>query len=88
MIWAAIAANGKTYLALIEKTVYSKHYITVLEQVFLPFSYFNYGKCQNDFVFMQDNASVHISNHSKEWFKHFYMDVLKWPALFADLTSI
>ena len=76
MIWAAISANGKTDLAFIENTMDSKLYTTVLERVLLSFSYINYGTGRNDFVFMQDNASVHRSKHSKEWFAEFDMDVL------------
>ena len=48
----------------------------------------NYGTGRNDFVFMKDNASVHRSNHSKEWFEEFDMDDFSWLALSSDLNPI
>ena len=92
MIWAEIAANGNTNLAFIENTMVSKPYKTVLEQVLenvlIPFAYFNYESVRNDLFLLQDNASVHRSNHSKEWFKEFDLDALKLPELSPDLHHI
>ena len=88
MIWAPISENGKTDLAIIENKMDSKLYTTVFEQIFLPFCYINYGTGRNNFVFMQDIASMHRSKHSKEWSAEFDMNVLNWPALSLDFNPI
>ena len=73
--------NIKIYLVIIEKNIVSKPFKTDFEQIFLPFFYLNCGTGQNNFVFMQDNASLNRPNHAKEKFKGVYMDIVKCPIL-------
>ncbi len=44
----------------------SNMYIDLLEDVLVTFLNKNND---NDFVFQQDNASIHVSNQSREWFR-------------------
>jgi len=45
----------------------------------------NYG---DDFIFHEDNASVHKSKKVKEFFKDSRINVLEWPAKSPDLNII
>lgn len=41
-----------------------------------------------DCVFQQDNASIHTSRSTKDWFSQQNVQVLDWPALNQDLNPI
>ena len=89
MIWAAISANGKTYLVFVEKRWTQRAtqlFWNISWSFLLLFACFIFGTGRNDFVLMQDKASVNGLYHSKEWLEEFYMDVLKWPALSSDIN--
>ena len=43
---------------------------------------------ENDFVFQQDNAAIHVSNSTKQWFAEHYIDIMAWPARSPDLNPI
>ncbi|KAG2993136.1 hypothetical protein PC118_g4170 [Phytophthora cactorum] len=51
----------------------------------LPFAHKNYGV---DFVFMQDNASIHASIETKSFFQEIGVQLLDWPARSPDLNPI
>ncbi|KAG2948016.1 hypothetical protein PC117_g6369 [Phytophthora cactorum] len=51
----------------------------------LPFAHKNYGV---DFVFMQDNASIHASIETKSFFQEIRVQLLDWPARSPDLNPI
>ena len=39
-----------------------------------------------DYIFQQDNASIHLSNETKEWSKEKQITVLDWPAISPNLN--
>lgn len=88
MIWAAISSKGKTCLCIVEGTLNKERYTQILEEYMLPFARAEYGTKKKDFVFMQDNASVHCARHCKSWFKQNKVKVLPWPALSPDMNPI
>ena len=84
-IWAAIAYNGASNIAVINCNLSSEKYCEVLTKCLLPFAA---EVCLQDWIFQQDNASCHKSNHTKCFLADNYVDVLPWPARSPDLNII
>ena len=83
MIWGGFSADGMTELAILDGKQDSEKYIFTLCEYLLPFAHHLYG-C--DFVFQQDNVSVHTSNVSIAFFEEMNIDVMNWPAKSPDLN--
>jgi transposase len=81
MIWGAFVANEIFDLQFIETKNNSQRYTDMLETALMPFM-------DNDLTFMQDNAPIHVSKHSKEWFENNGIKLLQWPARSPDLNPI
>lgn len=63
----------------------SQGYQNVLEQFLLPVA----GEiCGDGWVFQQDNAAVHTSRSTVQWFQDNQVQVLQWPARSPDLNPI
>ena len=60
-------------------------YTDLLEDVSIPFLDDNMDE---NAIFQQDNASIHISTHTKSWFKAHNINVLDWQACSPDLNPI
>jgi transposase len=80
-LWGAFVGNQLFELHFTDKINNSQAYTNMLEVCLLPFM-------DEDFTFMQDNASFHASNHSTEWLQNNNIKVLKWPANSPDLNPI
>jgi len=76
MVWRAISAKGKSKLAA---------YTYTLSEHLLPFTDYHYGV---DYVFQQDNASIHTSSLIKSWFEEYNIDVMPWLSKSSDLNPI
>jgi hypothetical protein len=63
MIWGSFSYHGKSELYLIEKNLNSLGYCYIIEIYLLPFANLHYG---DQFVFQQDNASIHSVAASKD----------------------
>lgn len=85
MIWAAFSYTGKSKIAFISERLNSEKYCLMLENYLLPFARSNYG---HDFIFQQDNARIHTSMYSKEWFEANNVILLNHPPLSPDLNPI
>jgi predicted transcriptional regulator len=85
MVWAAFAFNGKTNIAFIDHRMKSKDYINLLNMHLMPFAAKIGGL---NWVFQQDNAPIHTSAESKEWFKAKNIKVMNWPSISPDLNPI
>lgn len=85
MIWAAFCLHGKSELVFIEGTQDSVKYCETLETYLLPFANLHYG---DDYIFQQDNASIHSSVYTKEVLMEHKIDVMDWPAKSPDLNPI
>ena len=83
MVCRAFGWNGNTDLSFVEGGFKSEDYIHELESHLLPSAKKIGGK---DYIFQQDNASIHLSNETKEWSKGKQITVLDWPVLSPDFN--
>ncbi|RAW24191.1 hypothetical protein PC110_g19381 [Phytophthora cactorum] len=65
MVWG-LWDQGKSELVVLNGRQHSRDYIHTISEHMLPFAYKNYGA---NFVFMQDNASIHVSIETKSFFQ-------------------
>ena len=65
MIWAAFGYNVKTQIVFLKGRQKSEDYINVMRNHLLPNAENLAGK---NWIFQQDNASIHVSKYSKKWF--------------------
>ncbi|KAG2827187.1 hypothetical protein PC113_g9443 [Phytophthora cactorum] len=65
MVWAAFSARGKSELVVLPGKQNSDGYVYTLSEFLLSFAHANYG---TDFTFQQDNASIHTSARTKDFF--------------------
>jgi transposase len=85
MVWGAFSANGKSELRILEGTQNSYEYTVTLADYLLPFAYADHG---NEYVFQQDNASIHTSRETTRWLDEQEVARLRWPARSPDLNPI
>ena len=85
MIWAAFSSRGTAAAVRIHGTMDSVKYIKTLELSLFPFVA---EKHNNQYTFQQDNAAIHTSNITKDFFFNHGIMVLPWPSLSPDLNPI
>ena len=60
-------------------------YNELLEEVLVQYMEENLDE---DFIFQQVNASIHVSKQSQEWFQQKFIPLLHCPACSPDYNSI
>ena len=81
MIWAAICAKGKSYIAWLNTRMNSNMYTVMQERELIDLR-------DGSLMFQQDNVSVHSSATTKQWLEEKDIDVLPWPVLRSDLNPM
>uniref|UniRef100_A0A1I7XGG6 DDE_3 domain-containing protein n=1 Tax=Heterorhabditis bacteriophora TaxID=37862 RepID=A0A1I7XGG6_HETBA len=81
MVWAAFSSFGALELVLISTKTNSVGYKQVLENHLLP--YYNRFP-QKNFIFQQDNAAIHVSCSTKDWFRRRNIVLTDWPSRSPD----
>ena len=80
MVWGTFSGSGKADLVVMEGKQ-NIRYINVLD------SFMN-RLDTNNAIFQQDNATIHTSKLTKDWFKTKNIQVLDWPIKSPDLNPI
>lgn len=85
MVWGGFSYHAKLPICFISTRMNSGMYLELLEDVLI-------GHIENDanedIVFQQDNASIHVSKQSKAWFDEKNIPLLDWPACSPDCNPI
>lgn len=85
MVWGAFSEKGVSKLAVLVGNQDSKKYVETLKNYLLPYSQ---TVCGTGWIFQQDNAAIHTSKFTKDWFETNNLDVMEWPARSPDLNPI
>ena len=86
MVWGAISYNGHRTLKWVKGNIDSKKCCTTLQEKLLPLLQSVYP--DNDYTFIQDNASVHSSLDTRTWLDSKSVNISIWPAQSPDLNII
>lgn len=85
MVWGAFSQHGKLPICFITTRMNSQMYIDLLEDVLIT----HLDSCaEEDTIFQQDNASIHVSRSTKDWFASKNICLLDWPACSPDCNPI
>lgn len=88
-VWGYVTKGGIGELCEISGRMNSQEYTSILDEKYLPPLDIQYGNSAQEFAFQQDNAGIHTSYHSRQWFaNHPEIVRLEWPVKSPDLNII
>lgn len=85
MVWGAFCRSGKSRLAVLEGNQDSVAYCNTLRHYLLPFAR---DRFEEDYIFQQDNASIHCSRYSLAQLRELNITKMEWPSKSPDLNPI
>lgn len=85
MVWAGFWADGTTEIAFLDGRQKAADYIYTLSEYLLPSAHLRFG---TDFIFQQDNASIHTASETNDFFLEQSINKMHWPAKSPDLNPI
>ena len=92
MVWGCFVGEQKGPLVIYDTgRMNSTTYVELLETHLVPWLLGNDGKGifgDKTWTFQQDNALIHTSKVTKEFFKAYDISMLPWPAQSPDLNPI
>lgn len=94
MVWGCFAGGVKGPLIFCDENkekrerINSNIYINILNKYLLPFQQVVHEIAGGNVVFQQDNAPIHTSKLTTDWFKANSITTIDWPANSPDLNPI
>jgi hypothetical protein len=85
MIWGAFSAHGKAELSVLRGKQDSVAYCYTIETYLLPFANYHYG---DQFIYQQDNASIHSFKFTRDMFTDHRVEEMDWPSRSPDLNRM
>ena len=85
MVWGVFSYKFKPNLFFLEGKIDSKKYIKMIKNHFLEFIRDN--QIEN-YIFQQDNCSIHVSKYSLRKFEELEIPLLPWPSKSHDLNPM
>ncbi len=85
MVWGAILKNGGLSLICMEGKITADAYIDMLENDF--FNKVN-DQLPDDFIWMHDNATLHVATKTKEYLERKGITTMEWLPMSPDLNPI
>lgn len=84
-VWAWISSLGPGVCWRIGERLTGQSYIRILDNIMLPSVTMLYPQ---NFIFQQDNCSIHTSRIVTNWINEHNINVLPWPSKSPDLNPI
>ena len=84
-VGGCFSARGAPQLKSIDGKLNSEKYCGILSDISIPFGESTYT---GEWRFQQDNASMHTSSLTNEFFMYMVVKVLDWPVCSPDLNPI
>lgn len=84
-IWGMLMPDGTLVYRELHQRSKSEDYIELLREFVKP-----YLDCELDenYIFQQDNASIHVSRQTSEWMRGENLSFMEWPSKSPDLSPI
>ena len=84
MVWGAFNYDGTIHLEFIDTTIDSGNYKKLMEKVILP----KINSSDQEFIYQQDNASVHVGGKMKGFFEKKGISVFDWSSCSPGMNPI
>lgn len=85
MVWGCFSSKGTSELAILIGKQDSNKYMDTISDYLEPFAQYHYGL---EYIFQQDNATIHTSNATTAFFADKNITVMDWPSKSPDLNPI
>jgi hypothetical protein len=79
-----ISAQGPGALCVVEERLNANVYIRILNEIMLPSVVQVFP--HNNYLFQQDNCSIHTSALVQNWIRENNINILQWPSKSPDLN--
>lgn len=87
MVWGCITRQGVGRLRLVQGTMDSKQYVSILQDALFG-TLSDYSITPRAILFQHDRDSKHMSSFTRGWLQRQNISVLPWPAKSPDLNPI
>ena len=85
MVWCMSFSSGETFFKTLKGVQKSSNYLGLLSNFAVPIIQRRFG---DDFIFQQDNCSIHTSKVIKTFFMDSEIKLLDWPSKSPDLNIV